>query len=70
MQEIILNPSRKQQPKAGDLERRLAQKQAKLTPEEVLQETASAYKAGIQMGGKEEAERLMQEKLNEINPLD
>jgi len=70
MQEIILKPNRKRQPKAGDLEHRLAQKQAKLTPEETLQEIASAYKMGLQTGGKEEAEGRMREKLNEINLLD
>ena len=70
MQEINLNPNSKHEPKPGDLERRLAQKQAKLPPEEALQEIASAYKEGLETGGKEETERQMQEKLNEINPPD
>jgi hypothetical protein len=36
MQELILNPNRNHEPKPGDLERRLAQKQAKLLPEEAV----------------------------------
>ena len=68
MQEINLDPNSKHEPKPGDLERRLAKKQAKLPPEEALQEIASAYKEGLQTGGKAEAERRMREKLNEIAP--
>jgi hypothetical protein len=68
MQELILNPNRNHEPKPGDLERRLAQKQAKLPPEEALQKIASAYKEGLQTGGKAEAERRMRVKLNEIAP--
>jgi hypothetical protein len=37
---------------------------------EMRREIASAYKAGMQSGGKDEAERQMQEKLDEINPPD
>ncbi len=70
MQEINLNPNSKHEPKPWDLERRLAQKQAKLPPEEVLQEIASAYKEGLETGGKEEAERRMGQKLDEINSPD
>ena len=70
MEEIILDPNSNHQPKPGDLERRLAQKQATLPPEAALQEIASAYKAGMQAGGKDEAELFNHKKTNEINPPD
>ena len=69
MQEIILK-SNERQPQPGDLERLLAEKQAKLLPEEALQELATAYKEGLLAGGKAEAERRMRERLNEINAPD
>jgi hypothetical protein len=51
-----------------DLRRRLAQKQAVLARAEALQTLATAYKEGLEAGGKEEAERRMRAKFDEINP--
>jgi len=72
MPEVILKPEqlKKLESRSPDLRETLARRQANPTPEEALQEIASAYKAGMQAGGKDEAERQMQEKLDEINPPD
>jgi len=70
MCEVIITPEQLEdlERRGGDLERRLAQKQAKLPPEEALQEVASAYKKGLEASGEEEAERRMREKFDGINP--
>jgi hypothetical protein len=54
--------------RGGDIRRRLELKQAVLARAEALQRLATAYKEGREAGGKEEAERRMKKKFDEINP--
>jgi hypothetical protein len=48
----------------GDLRETWARRQARLARLEALQSLATAYKEGLEAGGKEEAERRMREKFD------
>lgn len=51
----------------GGLREAFERRQARLSRLEALQALASAYKEGLLAGGKEEAERRMRAKFDEIN---